>query len=536
MIDKTNKESYAIDRIQNNLIEIKREQDDIVIQGQLEINRIELDRVFFILENQSESLIYLRPCSLELEATEGTYSYTCSLNIPQISQELSLLNQEQESFYCYLRVEAQSLNQALVVSLNMPSFASLKQTDFVFEDTIGLTTTTYALKVSQTSQIILQALSYHSQDYEFFKERANFPNLSHYFSKHKDAVLIGGANPFERSFNAWDFFLYLRQNHPDIPAYFVLDKTCPDYEDAKFLGQDHLLDFKSREYFQFLLACKTLVTSGPSSEFYPSQSPGFNQYIKAEKIILPAHIFGLEDLHWNYSLEDNYYDIKRIIASSRQEARFLNHRYQVDLKAVDITGLPQHSLIQAFSLAPDKKEKQVLFLPSQKKAQIKNFQDLDRVIKNIIEQADIRAFLRKNRFVLKILVPEGALESYQAYENKRLKFASDTPDHVLQEMAKSKLAIINDRPEALDLSLLETPMIFYLPFEDSFEDQFYTRYQNELPGEIINHFEDLPRVMELIQENDFRMAREHKKKADFLFEIIDENSNQRIYEQLKSFL
>ncbi len=64
---------------------------------------------------------------------------------------------------------------------------------------------------------------------------------------------------FDARDNAYWFFRYLREQHPEINARFVIDKTSPDYEKVAKLGET--VEYRSARHYLMYLAADRLIST-----------------------------------------------------------------------------------------------------------------------------------------------------------------------------------------------------------------------------------------------------------------------------------
>src|SRR5699024_2210660 len=138
-------------------------------------------------------------------------------------------------------------------------------------------------------------------------------------SERKPIWLIGEL-PYKAQDNGLQFFKYMREQHPEIDAFYVIDPASP--ERANLAGYDNVIDFRSREHVQVALAADKIVGTHHPDFLYPTREPRFEKALKAEKIFLQHGVTAAKWMVPNYGKYVKGFDVDLITVCSEREKEF----------------------------------------------------------------------------------------------------------------------------------------------------------------------------------------------------------------------
>ena len=177
---------------------------------------------------------------------------------------------------------------------------------------------------------------YDGEAYNYFRKNKNNWNNVRKQAKGKEIWIIG-----ERSYKAQDngyhFFKYLREQHPEIEAFYVIKKTSSERKNIEHLG--NIIDFNSKEHFEKIIQAKYICGTHHPDSLYPIRSKEYIKNIKGKKIFLQHGVFGTKNIAPIYAKWVNEFYTDLFITSSEKEKQIAINDLGYDEKEVVVTGL-----------------------------------------------------------------------------------------------------------------------------------------------------------------------------------------------------
>ena len=359
-----------------------------------------------------------------------------------------------------------------------------------------------------------------------------------FFLKEKDVWLIADRGE-NASDNGFFFFIYLKRNHPEINARFVISKDSPDY--SKVVDyEDDLVQYKSFDHYTMFCKATCLV----SSFFYhagyspcPHQTAILNQYtrlFKRKKQVCLNH--GVtKDFFPEFLYERTRVDMMCCV--SRQELEYIRDVYGYPPEVLRLTGFCR------FDSLSNTPSRTVLVMPTWRKwleneefpssgffqewASLLNDQELDY----ILSQTGLSL----------VFYPHYLIQPFIGYfksvvNNPRIFVADQSCD--LQDMINQSLVLITDYSSVFfDFAYLHKPVVFYqfdkALFNDGHHSEGYFKYEDgfgpvtDIKGELLS---ELRRLI----GNDFKMDELYRKRVDEFFHIKDSHNCDRVFDAIIS--
>src|SRR5699024_3862201 len=103
-------------------------------------------------------------------------------------------------------------------------------------------------------------------------------------SSERKPVWLIGELPYKAQDNGLQFFRYMRDEHPEIDAYYVIEPNSP--ERVNLDGYDNVIDFLSHDHIQVALAADKIIGTHRPDFLYPTREPRFERALRADKVFL----------------------------------------------------------------------------------------------------------------------------------------------------------------------------------------------------------------------------------------------------------
>lgn len=357
--------------------------------------------------------------------------------------------------------------------------------------------------------------------------------------KYKNMWLISERG-VEAKDNGYVFFKYLRENHPEINAWYVIDSSHKkDYDRVKNLG--NIIEYGSDEHKIAFLLCEYAISSHLG--FLEPWSYKLYKLLldrkDKKKFVLLQHGIILSDLSMYYNAS-NKIDLF-ITTTKREYESICGPNYGFDDGVVVRTGIARYDRLNEF-----KTKKQILLMPTwrqtiitpsykkQNKLDMTSFisSDYFKSLNSLINNKELSDLLDKYDRDL-IFYPHFEMQPYKGcfdLESSRFVLA-DKDDYDVQTLLKeSELLITDFSSVAFDFAYMKKPLIYYQKVKDDKYEPGYFNYELDGFGDIILDEESLVDKLSVYLENEFMMEDKYAKRVDEFFDLRDGKNCDRIFE------
>lgn len=359
--------------------------------------------------------------------------------------------------------------------------------------------------------------------------------------KYKNMWLISERG-VEAKDNGYVFFKYLRENHPEINAWYVIDSSHKkDYDRVKNLG--NIIEYGSDEHKIAFLLCEYAISSHLG--FLEPWSYKLYKLLldrkDKKKFVLLQHGIILSDLSMYYNAS-NKIDLF-ITTTKREYESICGPNYGFDDGVVVRTGIARYDRLNEF-----KTKKQILLMPTwrqtiitpsykkQNKLDMTSFisSDYFKSLNSLINNKELSDLLDKYDRDL-IFYPHFEMQPYKGcfdLESSRFVLA-DKDDYDVQTLLKeSELLITDFSSVAFDFAYMKKPLIYYQKVKDDKYEPGYFNYELDGFGDIILDEESLVDKLSVYLENEFMMEDKYVKRVDEFFDLRDGKNCDRIFEAI----
>lgn len=348
--------------------------------------------------------------------------------------------------------------------------------------------------------------------------------------------------------NGGIFFNYVREKHPEIDSYFVLEENCDDYERLKSEGIN-VIKSGSIEHKLIYMLCDFNISSqfvhGIRNPFGEDDIVFFRDFKSREKFVYLQHGVIKDDMSFiNQKRINNFYGH---IVSAKAEYDSLENGIDFTEKNLWLTGLARFD-----ALYHDEK-KVICFSPTWRQWL------MNSISPDGTRSPNMKLFKNSAcyNFYQEILNNERLLESAEKYGYKlwfcdhpflraydeeiynfdsRVEIVNDMPSDELN--AQTDLMITDYSSAVFDFVYLRKPVL-YFQFDKntffqnhSFVGEGYFDYERDGFGEVEYDVDSaIDRIIEYIK-SDCKLKDKYRKRIDTFFEFSDNNNCKRIYEHI----
>lgn len=357
--------------------------------------------------------------------------------------------------------------------------------------------------------------------------------------KYKDMWLISERG-VEAKDNGYVFFKYLRENHPEINAYYVIDSSHKvDYDRVKTLG--NTIEYGSDEHKIAFLLCKYAISS----------HIGFLEpwSYKLYKLLLDRkdkkyYVFLQHGVIFNdvSNAVNSKCRIDMFVTTTEKEYKSIcGDNYGFKDGVVKKTGIARYDRLNDF-----KTKRQILLMPTWRSdiivpsysgGQINDsFRETEyfKCFNGVINNKDILKLLDEYDMEL-IYYPHYEMQPYNhLYDvnSERVKIA-DRDEYDVQTLLKESMLMITDFSSVFfDFAYMKKPVIYYQKVPDHKYNKGYLDFESEGFGEVVYDEDSLSKVLKYYFDNEFVIKDEYKERIESSFIFRDSKNSERIYNEI----
>jgi CDP-glycerol glycerophosphotransferase len=345
-------------------------------------------------------------------------------------------------------------------------------------------------------------------------------------------VWVIGELPYKAQDNGMHFFRYLRENHPEIDAYYVIREESPERRNLE--GLDHVLFFRSTEHIDKVLEAERIVGSHHPDFLYPSRSPRFRRRIRAEKVFLQHGVTGAKWMVPNYGKQVIGFETSLICVCSEREKEFFVNDFGYAPEEVAVTGFARFDALfrDDVPVVP----RQVLVMPTWRPW----LQDPTTFTESVYFQR--WRDLLTGPAMRELEERTGAEVVLCLHPNMQQFSHHFTSEHVrvvvqgevdVQHLIKESAVMVTDYSSvAFDFAFLNKPVVYYQFDAERFTPP-HANPQLELPGPVLSSEGAVLEALDLVAAGGWRMSASYWERARAFCAHRDEHNRERIFEAVR---
>ncbi|TDM12404.1 CDP-glycerol glycerophosphotransferase family protein [Macrococcus lamae] len=353
--------------------------------------------------------------------------------------------------------------------------------------------------------------------------------------KKSKPVWIIGERHYKAQDNGYHFFKYIRENHPEIEAYYVIDKKSNEYLNVKNLG--NIVDFRSPEHFEVMTRAEKIFTTHHPELIFPMSDVQYTKSIKAQRIFLQHGVLGTKNLTQINGNQLKDFNVDMFIVSSDREKQIVTRDLQFYPEQVKVTGLSRFdNLFKKITI-----NNQILIIPTWRDwlNSPEKFSDsiyLEK-IEELLNSHVIKEMHDQGMEIIFCMHPN--MQSYLHLINVPtfIKNIEQGEVDVQQLIKESRLMITDYSSVGFDFSFLYKPVIYYQFDRNRFigKDGSHLDLERELPGISVKNIENLEIQVKHFAARSFEIDEKLKFKIDSFIKYRDQQSSNRIYQSALEF-
>lgn len=353
-------------------------------------------------------------------------------------------------------------------------------------------------------------------------------------------IWIVGERKSEAKDNGYHLFKYIRENHPEKKAYYVIDKKSSDLEKIQSLGNVIYYD-SLKHYIYYIMSTKLVCAHlGGCVPDSPVCWKFYKYEIKKKKKAFIRHGITKE------TIETSMYKNTKcdlFICGAKPEYEFVKSTFGYPEENVKYTGLARFD-----NLHENITKNQILVMPTWRKwipSTTWKSEDLEKCretflqseyfdrYNSLINSSKLIDLLEQHDLEL-IFYPHYEMQVYiDLFETKsnRVTIAKKDEYDVQQLLKESKIMITDYSSVAFDFAYMRKLVIYYQFDEDEYYKNHYQKgyfdYGKHGFGPVVKQLDELETHLgEILNKNtDYP----YKDRCELFFEKYDNKNSERIY-------
>lgn len=377
---------------------------------------------------------------------------------------------------------------------------------------------------------------YSLDSYLSYIESVKKLNLKYMMKNKGNKIWVIGEKSYKAQDNGFHFFKYMRTHHPEIPAFYIIEKDSKEAKNVLPFG--NVIFYKSPEHFDIMLKADYICTTHHPELLYPTNSKIYTRKIKATKVFLQHGVLGTKNLTNINGNQLKDFNVDLFITSSSREKEIVVKDLKFDENQVKVTGLSRFD--ELFKPNVEVK-KQILIIPTWRDwltnlEQLKDSEYLERM-NHLLYSPKLKEIAEKGTKIIFCLHPN--MQPFIHYFDVPSYVTSIKQGDVdVQKLIKESQLMITDYSSvAFDFSFLNKPVIYYQFDKERFlgKEPSHIDIEKELPGIIVNSQEEIEKELIRLENNNYSISSSIKSKADQFVKYRDEKNSKRIFEEVLKY-
>lgn len=353
----------------------------------------------------------------------------------------------------------------------------------------------------------------------------------------KHDIWLISERPDQARDNGYCFFKYIREKHPEVQAYYVIDVNANDYKKVERYG--NIIHFNSwKHYYYFLLSNKHISAHvcGCNPE-YSTILRYLKKQLKYKDIFLPHGVsYGITE----FCLK-KYAKIDLFICCGKPEYENVLKNYGYEKSEVAYTGFPRLDSWHNITI----NKRLILIMPTWR-VYLAHDRALNisetlyfKTYYHFLNNCRLISFLENNDLELIFYLHHEMRKYVNEFKSKSnnitIVYRDDQYD--IQELLKSAALLITDFSSVhFDFAYMNKPVIyFHFDFEEFSRKQYQIgifNYDYNGFGPVTHNEEELFDEIEKYYNNKFTLNDYYYQRMRDFYQIYDNQNCDRVYKEI----
>ncbi len=342
-------------------------------------------------------------------------------------------------------------------------------------------------------------------------------------------VWVIGELPYKAQDNGLHFFRHVRQHHPEVDAYYVIRKDSPERRNLAGY-EDHVLDYRSPEHIDAVLAAERIVGSHDPDFLYPTRGRRFQRRVRAGKVFLQHGVTAAKWMVPKYGKHASDFDTSLVCVCSEREKEFFVKDFGYSPNEVAITGFARFDVLFHPDVALD--ARQLLIMPTWRPwlQDLGSFTESDyyRHWSELLSSPELRQ-MQQDFGAEVVLCLHPNMQQYSHHftgPHVRVVYQGEVD---VQHLIKESGVMVTDYSSvAFDFAFLRKPVIYY-QFDAERFDTPHADPRTEFPGPVVASREGMVDALRRVLEDGAVMEERYWERARRFCAHLDEENCERIF-------
>lgn len=347
-------------------------------------------------------------------------------------------------------------------------------------------------------------------------------------------VWIIGEQPHRAQDNGLAFYRWVRREHPEIAAFYVIAGDSPDLQ--KFEGDDHAVIHGSSQHFELSLCADRFIGSHHPDYLFPSKLPAFVKELRGTRIFLQHGVMGTKWMTPTYGKKSPGFKVDRFFVSSELEKRIIVEDFGYDSSEVIVTGLPRFDSL--LTGADPAKPRQVLIMPTWRDwlatdEEVAESQYL-AAWAELLSSEQFRRTVTQHDLDVVLNLHTNMRRFTYLFEGLPVRLIQPGEADIQALMQESALMITDYSSVGFDFSFQDRPVIYYQFDRERFLGKWgsHLDLDRQLPGFVETTAEGVLRALEEAAQTGFTQPERLRGRASEFLEYRDRNSSARVFDAI----
>ena len=355
-----------------------------------------------------------------------------------------------------------------------------------------------------------------------------------YSNKH---IWLIGERPGQAQDNGYHFFKYLKAEHPEQRAYYVIKKNAPKRTEIAEIGETIL--YGSFKHWMMYFGADALISSHirslvpTESWFYNKISTEFDRKSKTQVFLQHGVISA--DIPSLYS-ERTKVDL--FICGAKPEYDYVREHFHYKNNEVVYTGLARYDALHDFTV-----KKQILIMPTWRTwlkdlgTELKNSEYIHQWNQVITDDAFIKAAKETGYRIIFYPHPNMQRNRDCFVSKDEALIIADEQVYEIQTLLKESALLITDFSSVFfDFAYMRKPMLFFQFDKERHAAEHYHKgyfdYERDGFGKVAYTAPDLVEDFKEMLKNGVALSEKYDRRINRFFPLFDKKNCERIYQAI----
>ena len=341
---------------------------------------------------------------------------------------------------------------------------------------------------------------------------------------------------FDAQDNAFVFFKYMVNNHPEYHCTFIIDKNSSDFEKVSAIGKT--VQFSSFKHLLMTIGCPVKISS---HLFGYSPWTNLTLYYRRNKTV-DKHIFLQHGITKNYHAglcKNCCCGLDLFICGAKPEYEYIFEKFGYDNSVPQYTGFPRYDLLNNNDL-----KNQILIMPTWR-SNLVSLPDEQFVRtkfyllwKEVIENPKLITIAKDAGLTIKFYLHSSFQKFAHLFEGSNyVEIVKYIDENVQSLLITSRLLITDYSSVYFDFAYLNKPIVYYQFDEDDYYSNHYEKgyfdYRKDGFGDVCTNINALVSSINDVIKQNYIVDDKYKKRIQRFFEYRDSNNCERVYDSIR---